>query len=96
MKLILLGALIGLAYFLFDNALDRQYNRGFAEGRGMALKTNPPSYVVGRKRPVTIRQAMKVLLISETHARRALDYFVLKGLAEMSKQGGVRFYRVKE
>jgi len=43
MKLILLGAIIGLAYFLFDNALDRQYNRGFAEGRGMALKTNPPS-----------------------------------------------------
>jgi len=43
MKLILLGALIGLAYFLFDNALDRQYNRGFAEGRGTALKTNPPS-----------------------------------------------------
>ncbi len=53
-------------------------------------------YVVGRKRPVTIRQAMKVLLISETHARRALDYFVLKGLADMSKQGGVRFYKVKE
>jgi hypothetical protein len=43
MKPILVGALIGLAYFLFDNALDRQYNRGFAEGRGMALKTNPPS-----------------------------------------------------
>lgn len=43
MKLILLGAIIGLAYFLFDNALDRQYNRGFAEGRGTALKTNPPS-----------------------------------------------------
>jgi len=39
---------------------------------------------------------MKVLLISETHARRALDYFVLKGLADMSKQGGVRFYKVKE
>ena len=43
MKLIFLGTIIGLAYFLFDNALDRQYNRGFAEGRGMALKTNPPS-----------------------------------------------------
>jgi hypothetical protein len=43
MKLILLGVLIGLGYFLFDNALDRQYNRGFAEGRGIALKTNPPS-----------------------------------------------------
>lgn len=43
MKLIFLGTIIGLAYFLFDNALNRQYNRGFAEGRGMALKTNPPS-----------------------------------------------------
>ena len=43
MKLIFLGTILGLAYFLFDNALDRQYNRGFAEGRGMALKTNPPS-----------------------------------------------------
>jgi len=53
-------------------------------------------YVVNRRTPVTIRQAMKTLLISETHARRALDYFVLKGLAKMSKQGGVRFYRVKE
>jgi len=53
-------------------------------------------YFTERKTPVTIKQAMKKLLISETHARRALDYFVLKGLAEMSKQGGVRFYRVKE
>jgi len=53
-------------------------------------------YVVSRKRPVTIKQAIKVLLISETHARRALDYFVLKGLAEMNRQGGVRFYKVKE
>jgi len=43
MKLIFFGTIIGLAYFLFDNALDCQYNRGFAEGRGMALKTNPPS-----------------------------------------------------
>jgi predicted DNA-binding transcriptional regulator len=54
------------------------------------------NYIVGRKTPVTIKQAMKTLLISETHARRALDYFVLKGLAEMTKQGGVRLYRVKE
>jgi hypothetical protein len=43
MKAILLGAIIGLGYFLIDNALDRQYQRGFAEGRGIALKTNPPS-----------------------------------------------------
>ena len=43
MKYVLVGAIAGLAVYLFDNALDRQYNRGFAEGRGMALKTNPPS-----------------------------------------------------
>jgi len=43
MKIILFGVMVGLAYFLFDNALDRQYNRGFSEGRGMALNTNPPS-----------------------------------------------------
>lgn len=52
-------------------------------------------YIVERKTPVTIKQAMKTLLISETHARRALDYFVLKGLADMTKQSGVRFYKVK-
>ena len=67
----------------------------------MAVSIDPKdqavwNYLVQRKTPATIRQAMKTLLISETHARRALDYFVLKGLAEMSKQGGVRFYRVKE
>ena len=43
MKILLFGVMLGLAYFLFDNALDRQYNRGFAEGRGTALKINPPS-----------------------------------------------------
>lgn len=53
-------------------------------------------YVVTRKTPVTIKQTMKTLLISEPHARRALDYFVLKGLAVMTKQGGVRLYKVKE
>ena len=53
-------------------------------------------YISDRKTPVTIKQAMKTLLISEAHARRALDYFVLKGLAEMTKQGGTRFYRVKQ
>jgi predicted DNA-binding transcriptional regulator len=67
----------------------------------MAVSIDPKDqavwdYVVNRKTPVTIRQAMKTLLISETHARRALDYFVSKGLVDMSKQGGVRFYKVKE
>ena len=53
-------------------------------------------YIVARKTPVTIKQVTKTLLLSEAHARRALDYFVLKGLAEMTKQGGTRFYKVKE
>jgi hypothetical protein len=42
-KIVLAGAIIGLAYFLIEGAFERQYNRGFAEGRGVALKTNPPS-----------------------------------------------------
>jgi len=43
MKILLLGIILGLGYFLIDNALERQYNRGFAEGRNIALKTNPLS-----------------------------------------------------
>lgn len=43
MKILLVSILIGLGYLLINNAFERQYNRGFAEGRGMALKTNPPS-----------------------------------------------------
>ena len=54
------------------------------------------NYVVKRKTPVTIKQAMKAILISEAHARRALDYFAWKGLVEINKVGGVRFYKVKE
>lgn len=53
-------------------------------------------YVTERKKPVTIKQVMKALLISETHARRALDYFVLKDLVTMNKIGGVRSYTLKE
>ena len=53
-------------------------------------------YLVARRTPVTIKQAMKTLLISEAHARRALEYFVVKDLAEMTKQGGTRFYKVKQ
>lgn len=54
------------------------------------------NYLTQRKTPVTIKQAMKTLLISEAHARRALDYFVMKGLADMDKRGGVRLYKVKQ
>ena len=43
MKIILFGAILGTFYFMVDSAIERSYNRGFAEGRGMALKTNPPS-----------------------------------------------------
>lgn len=67
----------------------------------MAVSIDPKDekvweYLIRRRTPVTIKQAMRTLLISEAHARRALDFFVVEGLAEMAKQGGVRFYRVKE
>lgn len=43
MKIILIGAIIGLGYLLVERAFDRQYQAGLREGRAMALKTNPPS-----------------------------------------------------
>jgi hypothetical protein len=46
--------------------------------------------------PVTIKQVVKALLISETHARRALEYFVFAEVAERFEQGSIKFYRVKE
>jgi len=54
------------------------------------------NYFTERKTPVTIRQVMKALLVSETHARRALEYFVFGKLAERHKVGGVMTYKVKE
>jgi len=53
-------------------------------------------YLVKRKTPVTVKQAVKALRISETHARRALEYFVFCGLAERHEVGGVMTYRTKE
>ncbi len=43
MKILLVSILIGIGYLLINNAFERQYKAGFREGRGMALKTNPPS-----------------------------------------------------
>jgi len=43
MKIILIVALLGTMYFLIEGAMERSYKRGFAEGRGIALNTNPPS-----------------------------------------------------
>jgi len=43
MKIILIGALIGLSYLLVERAFERQYQAGLREGRATALKTNPPS-----------------------------------------------------
>lgn len=54
------------------------------------------NYFTNRKTPVTIKQVMKALLVSETHARRALEYFVFRELAERHKIGGVMTYKVKE
>lgn len=53
-------------------------------------------YVKDRKTHVTISQLMKNLLLSEAHARRALDYFTMKGLMDMTKHGKVRYYKMKE
>ena len=54
------------------------------------------NYVCSRKTPVTIKQARKILRISETHARRALDYFVFRELADRYVQSNIHFYRIKE
>ena len=43
MKFIFSAALIGCLYLLAQSALEREYQIGLREGRGMALKTNPPS-----------------------------------------------------
>lgn len=43
MRFLLIVGILFCFYLLVNNAFERQYNRGFAEGRGMALKTNPPS-----------------------------------------------------
>lgn len=53
------------------------------------------AYISARRTPVTIKQVVKALVISETHAKRALDFFVAKGLAELTKQGSNKFYKVK-
>ena len=54
------------------------------------------NYFCSRKTPVTIKQARKALRISETHARRALEYFVFRELANRYIQSRVYFYRMKE
>lgn len=53
-------------------------------------------YFTERKTPVTVKQAVKALRISETHARRALEYFVFRELAERRQVSGVMTYRIKE
>jgi len=54
------------------------------------------NYLCSRKTPATVKQVRKVLLISETHARRALDYFVFAEIADRFDKNSVRFYKVKE
>lgn len=43
MKYIAILFIVFLVYLLMQSAFERQYNAGVREGRGMALKTNPPS-----------------------------------------------------
>jgi response regulator of citrate/malate metabolism len=53
-------------------------------------------YVTERKTPVTVKQAVKALRISETHARRALEYFVFAEIADRLHSGNTCLYRIKE
>lgn len=53
-------------------------------------------YLVEHKTPVTQEKMAKYFLISKSHASRALNFFVDKGLAEIVKVGRTKFYRVKE
>lgn len=53
-------------------------------------------YLVEHKTPVTQEKMAKYFLISKSHAGRALNFFVEKGLAEIVKIGTTKFYRVKE
>lgn len=53
-------------------------------------------YFVERRTPVTVKQAVKALRISETHARRALEHFVFCELADRRQVNSVFTYRIKE
>lgn len=52
-------------------------------------------YLAARKTPVTVKQVMKVLLVSEAHAKRALEYFVFAEIADRTRKGSQKFYQVK-
>ena len=53
-------------------------------------------YVTARKNPVTVKQVVKALRISETHAKRALEYFVFAEVADRLRSGSIHLYRLKE
>ena len=53
-------------------------------------------YFSVRKTPVTVKQVMKALLVSEAHARRALEYFVFVEIADRIRNGSKYSYRIKE
>jgi len=53
-------------------------------------------YFIKRKTPVTVKQAIKALRISETHAKRALEYFVFAELADRIQSGRTNSYRIRE
>ena len=53
-------------------------------------------YLVEHKTPVTQEKMAKYFLISKSHAGRALNFFVEKGLAEIVKMGTTKFYKIKE
>ena len=54
------------------------------------------NYLTTHKTPVSQEKMAKHFLISQSHASRALNFFVEQGIAEVIKIGTKKFYKVKE
>lgn len=53
-------------------------------------------YLVKHKTPVTAAKLAKYFIVSESHARKTLNFFVENGLADVLKIGTTKYYRIKE
>lgn len=53
-------------------------------------------YMVKHKTPVTIKKMAKYWICSESRVRKSLDKFVAAGIADLVKDGQLRFYKVKD
>jgi hypothetical protein len=53
-------------------------------------------YLVEHKTPVTRTKLAKYFIMSESKVGSILGGFVKQGIADMSKKGNTKYYRVKE